>query len=148
MLDFVQRVEGLSLPEVIRPAGRRRWESNPGLPVGAGLRSSRTARPPCPPAGPGLLTAAARFYAGQLCLSTRSAGVPGFHGRQVRSRHPGWDLAHAGPRATRSFQSAMRLLSKRKLRGIVAGEALSKALSWCHTTLAPWGYLRTAEMLS
>ena len=64
VLDFIQRAEGLSLPEAIR-----RLDGSPGLAPRAAVRPARTRRPASaalPPRDPPLLTAAARFYAGQL----------------------------------------------------------------------------------
>ena len=64
VLDFVQRMENLSLPEAIQ-----RLDGGPGLDAGAAPRPVPARRPraiPLPPRDPALLTAAARFYAGQL----------------------------------------------------------------------------------
>ena len=64
VLDFIQRAENLSLPEAIR-----RLDGGPGLVAGAVHRpvpARRPASPPIPPRDPALLTAAARFYVGQL----------------------------------------------------------------------------------
>ena len=64
VLDFIQRVENLSLPDAIR-----RLDGGPGLAAGAAPRPVPARRPratPLPPRDPSLLTAAARFYAGQL----------------------------------------------------------------------------------
>ncbi len=64
VLDFVQRSENLSLPEAIA-----RLDGSPGLAPRAATRPARTRRPASaalPPRDPALLTAAARFYAGQL----------------------------------------------------------------------------------
>ena len=64
VLDFVQRAEGLTLPEAIR-----RLDGSPGTVPGAASRSAGTRRPKSsalPPRDPALLTEAARFYAGQL----------------------------------------------------------------------------------
>ena len=64
VLDFVQRAENLSLPEAIQ-----RLDGGPGLAVGAAVRPVPARRPratPLPPRDPALLTAAVRFYAGQL----------------------------------------------------------------------------------
>lgn len=64
VLDFVQRAEGLSLLEAVRrldgsPAAvRPRTAAPPRRPI--------TPAPPLPPRDPALLTAAARFYAGEL----------------------------------------------------------------------------------
>ncbi len=60
VLDFVQRIEDLSLPEAIR-----RLDASPPAtrPVAASRRPARVAAPPPDPA---LLTAAARYYAGEL----------------------------------------------------------------------------------
>ena len=64
MLDFIRRVENLSLPEAIA-----RLDGSPGLAPRAATRPAGTRRPrsaALPPRDPALLTAAARFYAGQL----------------------------------------------------------------------------------
>ena len=64
VLDFIQRVENLSLPEAIA-----RLDGSPGLAPRAATRPAGTRRPrssALPPRDPALLTAAARFYAGQL----------------------------------------------------------------------------------
>ena len=61
VLDFLQRLEGLSLPEAIR-----RLEATPAPPIRR-RPSSRPAPPPAvPPRDPALLTAAARHYFGEL----------------------------------------------------------------------------------
>ena len=65
VLDFIQRMEGLSLPEAIQ-----RLDVGGHRPVsGAANRRAQTRRPKSaalPPRDPALLTAAARFYASQL----------------------------------------------------------------------------------
>ena len=64
VLDFIQRVENLSLPEAIA-----RLDGSPGLTPRSAHRPAGTRRPrsvALPPRDPALLTAAARFYAGQL----------------------------------------------------------------------------------
>ena len=64
VLDFVQRVENLSLPDAIQ-----RLDGGLGLVSGAAVRPVPARRPratPLPPRDPALLTAAVRFYAGQL----------------------------------------------------------------------------------
>ena len=64
VLDFIRRVENLSLPEAIA-----RLDGSPGLAPRAANRPARTRRPrdaALPPRDPTLLTAAARFYAGRL----------------------------------------------------------------------------------
>ena len=70
VLDFVQKSEGLTLPEAIA-----RLDGSPGLaprsaPSLAGTR--RPASAALPPRDPALLTAAARFYAGRLRRSTEA----------------------------------------------------------------------------
>ena len=63
VLDFVQRIEGLSLPEAIQRLEGHRPVS------GTAPRPAATRRPKSaamPPRDPALLTEAARFYAGQL----------------------------------------------------------------------------------
>ena len=64
VLDFVRRVENLSLPEAIQ-----RLDGSPGLPPGVVRRPAPTRRSTTaavPPRDPALLTAASRFYAGEL----------------------------------------------------------------------------------
>ena len=64
VLDFIRRVENLSLTEAIA-----RLDGSPGLAPRAANRPARTRRPRAaalPPRDPALLTAAARFYAGRL----------------------------------------------------------------------------------
>ena len=64
VLDFVQKAEGLSLPEAIA-----RLDGSPGLAPRAAIRPAGARRPrsaALPPRDPALLTAAARFYAGWL----------------------------------------------------------------------------------
>ncbi len=64
VLDFIQRAEGLSLPEAIA-----RLDGSPGLAPRAATRPAGTRRPrsaALAPRDPALLTAAARFYAGRL----------------------------------------------------------------------------------
>ena len=65
VLDFIQRSESLTLPEAIA-----RLDGRPGLASGATPRPAPARRsraaPPLPPRDPALLTAAVRFYAGQL----------------------------------------------------------------------------------
>ena len=64
VLDFVQRVDNLTLPEAIA-----RLDGSPGLAPRSANRPARTRRPrstALPPRDPALLTAAARFYAGEI----------------------------------------------------------------------------------
>ncbi len=63
VLDFLQRIEGLSLPEAIR-----RLDAAPPTtaPVRHAASRRRRDRDAVPPPDPALLTAAARFYAGEL----------------------------------------------------------------------------------
>ena len=71
VLDFIQHSENLSLPDAIR-----RLDGGIGLAPGAAPRPAPARRPrvtPLPPRDPALLTAAARFYAGQL--RRQSAGL-------------------------------------------------------------------------
>ena len=61
VLDFIRRAENLSLPEAIERLGRSAYPAvRPPVPAG------RPRAAPLPPRDPALLTAAARFYAGQL----------------------------------------------------------------------------------
>ena len=70
VLDFVQRTEGLTLPEAIRRMddGARMVAAPRPQPAS----TQRPAAPALPPRDPALLTAAARFYAGQLRRSPRA----------------------------------------------------------------------------
>ena len=64
VLDFIQRIEGLTLPEAIRRldvGGHRPVSGAAPRPVTGGPKAASL-----PPRDPGLLTAATRFYAGQL----------------------------------------------------------------------------------
>ena len=64
VLDFVRRVDNLTLPEAIA-----RLDGSPGLAPRSANRPAGTRRPksaPLPLRDPALLTATARFYAGQL----------------------------------------------------------------------------------
>ena len=70
VLDFVRRMEDLTLPEAIA-----RLDGSPGLAPRAAIRPARARRPASaalPPRDPSLLTAAARFYAGRLRRSTEA----------------------------------------------------------------------------
>ena len=71
VLDFIQRSEGLSLPEAIA-----RLDGSPGLAPRAANRPAGPRQPleaaALPPRDPNLLTAAARFYAGQLRRHTEA----------------------------------------------------------------------------
>ena len=70
VLDFIQRAEGLTLPEAIA-----RLDGSPGLAPRAANRPAGTRRPKSaavPPRDPALLTAAARFYAGRLRRHTKA----------------------------------------------------------------------------
>ena len=71
VLDFVQRMEDLTLPEAIARLdggpGRRPWAAN--RPAGPRQPLEVAA---LPPRDPNLLTAAARFYAGQLRLESEA----------------------------------------------------------------------------
>ena len=72
VLDFVQKAEGLTLPEAIA-----RLDGSPGLAPRSAPRPARTRRPASaalPPRDPTLLTAAARFYAGCLRRSPEARG--------------------------------------------------------------------------
>ena len=65
VLDFIQRIEGLTLPEAIRRldvGGHRPVSETAPRPV----PTRRPKAAPLPPRDPTLLTAATRFYAGQL----------------------------------------------------------------------------------
>ena len=78
VLDFVQKSEGLSLPEAIA-----RLDGSPGLAPRSAPRPAPTRRPKSAalaPRDPALLTAAARFYAGMLRRSTEAREYLGSRG--------------------------------------------------------------------
>ena len=100
VLDFVQRAEGLTLPEAIR-----RLDGSPGPAPGAASRPAGTRRLKAaapPPRDPALLTEAARFYAGQLrhrpegreYLASRGVG-PAAAARLCLGYSPGGGLRRA-----------------------------------------------------
>ena len=64
VLDFVGRMEGLTLPEAIRRLDDA--AVTPSAPTRPTAATSRPSAPPVPPRDPALLTAAVRFYAGEL----------------------------------------------------------------------------------
>ncbi len=64
VLDFMQRIEGITLPEAIRRLDGG-WRADSGA-APRPVRARRPKTPPPPPRDPAVLTAAARFYAGQL----------------------------------------------------------------------------------
>ena len=67
VLDFIQRVEGLTLPEAIRKLdGGGGLAPAPGVRSQATVKSRRPSAAVVPPRDTALLTAAVRFYAGQL----------------------------------------------------------------------------------
>ena len=70
VLDFVQRMESLTLPEAIR-----RLDDGSAPSTTAAVRPAaapQTAAPAIPPRDPALLTAAGRFYAGELRRSPKA----------------------------------------------------------------------------
>ena len=70
VLDFVQRMEGLTLPEAIR----RLDGDSPPVAVAAirPVATRQSGAPTLPPRDPALLTAAVRFYAGELRRSQQA----------------------------------------------------------------------------
>ncbi len=82
VLDFVQRVEGLSLPEAIRRLDGAPHPANPSAAKrptrSPGAGSSRQLQ--LPPRDPGLLTAAARFYTRELMRHPEGRGYLAFRG--------------------------------------------------------------------
>ena len=76
VLDFVQRTEGLSLPEAIRRLDGTPYPANPSV-TGRPRRSPGSRSPrqlPLPPRDPGMLTAVARFYARELIRHPEGRG--------------------------------------------------------------------------
>ena len=68
VLDFIQRTENLTLPEAIRrlDAGAYPIAMSPAVARCRTVQTGRSSAAVVPPRNPGLLTAAARFYARQL----------------------------------------------------------------------------------
>ena len=85
VLDFLQRLEGLSLPEAIR-----RLDAAPPTAV-VSARHRRLAPAPVPSRDPALLTAAGRFYGGELQPQPGGEGLPRL------PRHPPGDGCTPGP---------------------------------------------------
>ena len=84
VLDFVQRMEGLTLPEALR-----RLDDGAGtvaVPRPQPASTQRPVAPALPPRDLALLTAAARFYAGQLRRSLKA-------GEYLSSRGIGMDIS-------------------------------------------------------
>ena len=97
VLDFIRRVENLSLPEAIA-----RLDGSPGLAPRAANRPAGPRRPPSaalPPRDPALLTAAGRFYAGQLRRSPAAWEYLASRGVGPCRRSPPWPRLCAGQRA-------------------------------------------------
>ena len=84
VLDFVGRMEGLTLPEAILRLDD--GAATPAAPANRPVPIPRPSAPPLPPRDPALLTAAVRFYAGEL---RRSSGARAY----LASRSVGFDAA-------------------------------------------------------
>ena len=76
VLDFVQRVEGLTLPEAMRRLEGSLHPANPSVAMRPRQRpcSGSARQLPLPPRDPGLLTAAGRFYGRQLMRHPEGRG--------------------------------------------------------------------------
>ena len=76
VLDFVQRVEGLTLPEAMRRLEGSPHPANPSVAMRPRQRpcSGSARQLPLPPRDPGLLTAAGRFYGRQLMRHPEGRG--------------------------------------------------------------------------
>ena len=100
VLDFVQHTEGVSLPEALRRLGG----AGPAVArAGPAPRSRDSGSAVLPPRDTALLTAAVRFYAGQLRRSPTATGVPGLAGHPARNRQgvgPGLRPGGTGFRST------------------------------------------------
>ncbi len=99
VLDFLQRLEGLSLPEAIR-----RLEGSPPSP-NRPARSRQAAPPVVPPRDPALLTAAARHYGGELRRSREARAY-------LASRGVGFEAALALGLGYASGQGLRRSLER------------------------------------
>ena len=104
VLDFLQRTEGLSLPEAIR-----RLEAAPATPVGPAPRH-RPASPAVPPRDPALLTAAARYF---------HSGLP-------RSREARAYLASRGIPTEKAVRLGLGCASGQGLRRFLASQGFSR----------------------
>ena len=98
VLDFVRRVESLTLPEAIR-----RLDGGTGNgPSSAVVRSGAAVKPRrfvIPRRDPALLTATARFYAGELRRSPEAQAYLRLAGRRPRCRRPARARLRPRPRA-------------------------------------------------
>ena len=135
VLDFIRRVENLSLPEAIV-----RLDGSPGLAPRAATRPAGTRRPrsaALAPRDPALLTAATRFYAGAPA-SHRSAGVPGLTGRRPVRRSPPGSRLCAGRRAA-AGPGVLRLLREAHpgLRGYSWSGGRSGSPAWSSSPTSP-----------
>ena len=105
VLDFLQRLEGLSLPEAIR-----RLESTPPTPIRPTTSRHPAPPPAVPPRDPALLTAAARHYAGEL----------------RRSREARAYLASRGVHADAAVRLGLGYASGQGLRRFLEGSGFSR----------------------
>ncbi len=90
VLDFVQRRDGIGLPEALSLLGGGPHRPAPGSPrASPGARSPARRRrpriPPPPPRDPPLLTAAARFYVGEFRRNARAKSYIASRGIAPRS---------------------------------------------------------------
>ena len=96
VLDFLQRLEGLSLPEAIR-----RLDAAPPTAVVSPSRR-RPAPAPLPPRDPALLTAAGRFYGGELRRSREARAYLASRGIRMETAAR-LGLGYASGRGLRRF---------------------------------------------
>ncbi len=83
VLDFVQRMEGLTLPEAIRRLDD--GSATVAAPAVRPVAARQPVAPVIPPRDPALLTAASRFYAGQLRRSPTAREYLGSRGIGVEA---------------------------------------------------------------
>ena len=97
VLDFIQKSEGLTLPEAIA-----RLDGSPGLAPGAANRPARTRRPSSaalPPRDPHTADGGGALLRRMSPAFDRSAGVPGLAGRRPGRRRPPRSRLLAGRRS-------------------------------------------------
>ena len=121
VLDFIQRTEGLSLPEAIRRLGG----TGPAVARAGPVRTAPTPWPPdtavLPPRDTAVLTAAVRFYAGQLRRSPQAQTY-------LASRGVGPDtarrlgLGYAPGRGLREYMESQGFTGERLLDSELASE--------------------------
>ena len=138
VLDFIQRVEGLTLPEAIR-----RLDGSPGLAPGAVRRPAATRRPSAavvPPRDPALLTAAGSVLRRTTAPQPCGKGVPGFAGASASPPPCGWVSAtRRGPACARPLSPPASPPGGSGIRGCSWSGGRSGSRGWRSFPTSPEG---------